>query len=160
MFGVPKEGYGPILQTIHVFIREIPLMNSITVLLSALVLIIIFAGGHFFRKIPWALLAVIGAIIACWAFDLQALGVTTIGTVQGGLPVIGFPAVPPDQIPELLGVALACFVVILAQSAATSRAYAIRYEEKFDENVILSASGFQNICGLTGTLLSAEPDQG
>jgi sulfate permease, SulP family len=154
MFGVPKEGYGPLLQVIHVFTQEIPLMNSITVLLSILVLIIIFAGDHFLRKIPWALLAVIGAIIACWAFDLQALGVTTIGTVQGGLPVIGFPVVPPEQIPELLGVALACFVVILAQSAATSRAYAIRYEEKFDENVDLVGLGLSNIsAGLTGTFV-------
>jgi high affinity sulfate transporter 1 len=154
MFGVPKEGYGPILQAVHVFTREIPLMNSITVLLSVVVLIIIFGGSHFLKKIPWALLAVIGAIIACWALDLQALGVTTIGTVQGGLPVIGFPAVPLDQIPELLGVALACFVVILAQSAATSRAYAIRYEEKFDENVDLVGLGLSNIsAGMTGTFV-------
>jgi len=154
MFDVPKEGSGPIMQTIHVFTQEIPLMNSVTVLLSVIVLVIIFGGGHFLKKIPWALLAVIGAIIVCWALDLQALGVTTIGTVQGGLPVIGFPFVPLDQIPELLGVALACFVVILAQSAATSRAYAIRYEEKFDENVDLVGLGLSNIsAGLSGTFV-------
>jgi SulP family sulfate permease len=154
MFGVPKEGNGPILQTVHVFTQEIPLMNSITVLLAVLVLIIIFAGGHFLRKIPWALLAVIGTIIACWALNLEALGVTTIGTVQGGLPVIAFPVVPLDQIPELLGVALACFLVILAQSAATSRAYALRYEEKFDENVDLVGLGLSNIAaGMSGTFV-------
>ena len=129
-------------------------MNSITVLLSILVLIIIFAGGHFLKKIPWALLAVIGTIIACWALNLEALGVTTIGTVQGGLPVIAFPAVPLDQIPELLGVALACFLVILAQSAATSRAYALRYEEKFDENVDLVGLGLSNVAaGMSGTFV-------
>jgi SulP family sulfate permease len=154
MFGVPKEGNGPILQTVHVFTQEIPLMNSITVLLAVLVLIIIFTGGHFLRKIPWALLAVIGTIIACWALNLEALGVTTIGTVQGGLPVIAFPVVPLDQIPELLGVALACFLVILAQSAATSRAYALRYEEKFDENVDLVGLGLSNIAaGMSGTFV-------
>jgi SulP family sulfate permease len=154
MFGVPKEGNGPMMQVIHVFTQEIPLMNSITVLLSVLVLVIIFGGGHFFRKVPWALLAVIGTIIACWVFNLQALGVTTIGTVQGGLPVIAFPVVPLDQIPELLGVALACFLVILAQSAATSRAYAIRYEEKFDENVDLVGLGLSNVAaGMSGTFV-------
>jgi sulfate permease, SulP family len=154
MFGVPKEGSGPLLQVIQVFTREIPLMNSTTVLLSVLVLVIIFGGGHFLRKIPWALLAVIGTIIACWALNLEALGVTTIGTVQGGLPVIAFPVVPLDQIPELLGIALACFLVILAQSAATSRAYALRYEEKFDENVDLVGLGFSNIAaGMSGTFV-------
>jgi SulP family sulfate permease len=154
MFGVPKEGNGPLTQAVHVFTREIPLMNSITVLLSILVLIIIFAGSHFLKKIPWALLAVIGTIIACWAFNLQALGVTTIGTVQGGLPVIAFPVVPLDQIPELFGVALACFLVILAQSAATSRAYALRYEEIFDENVDLVGLGLSNVAaGMSGTFV-------
>ena len=154
MFDVPKEGNGPLMQAVHVFTQEIPLMNSITVLLSILVLIIIFAGSHFLKKIPWALLAVIGTIIACWAFNLQALGVTTIGTVQGGLPVIAFPVVPLDQIPELFGVALACFLVILAQSAATSRAYALRYEEIFDENVDLVGLGLSNVAaGMSGTFV-------
>jgi sulfate permease, SulP family len=154
MFDVPQEGNGTIMQVIHVFTQEIPLMNGVTVLLSVLVLIIIFSGGHFLKKIPWALLVVIGAIIACWALDLQALGVTTIGTVPGGLPVIGFPSVPPDQIPGLVGVALACFLVILAQSAATSRAYAIRYEEKFDENVDLVGLGLSNVAaGMSGTFV-------
>ena len=154
MFDVPKEGNGPLLQAVHVFTQEIPQMNIITVLLSILVLIIIFAGGHFLKKIPWALLAVIGTIIACWALNLEALGVTTIGTVQGGLPVIAFPVVPLDQIPELFGVALACFLVILAQSAATSRAYALRYEEKFDENVDLVGLGLSNVAaGMSGTFV-------
>ena len=154
MFDVPKEGNGPLMQAVHVFTQEIPQMNSITVLLSILVLIIIFAGGHFLKKIPWALLAVIGTIIACRALNLEALGVTTIGTVQGGLPVIAFPVVPLDQIPQLLGVALACFLVILAQSAATSRAYALRYEEKFDENVDLVGLGLSNVAaGMSGTFV-------
>jgi MFS superfamily sulfate permease-like transporter len=62
--------------------------------------------------------------------------------------------VPLDQIPELLGVALACFLVILAQSAATSRAYALRYEEKFDENVDLVGLGLSNIAaGMSGTFV-------
>ena len=154
MFGVPKEGNGPILQVVHVFTQEIPLMNSITVLLSVLVLIIIFGGGHFLRKVPWALLAVIVTIIVSWALNLAALGVSTIGTVPGGLPVIAFPAVSLDQIPELFGVTLACFLVILAQSAATSRAYALRYEEKFDENVDLVGLGLSNIAaGMSGTFV-------
>ena len=154
MFDVPKQGNGPLMQAVHVFTQEIPLMNSITVLLSILVLVIIFAGNHFLKKVPWALLAVIGTIIACQALNLEALGVTTIGTVPGGLPVIAFPVVPLDQIPELLGIALACFLVILAQSAATSRAYALRYEEKFDENVDLVGLGLSNVAaGMSGTFV-------
>ena len=154
MFGVSKEGAGPLLQIVNMFTQEIPQMNGTTVVLSILVLVLIFAGDHFFKRIPWALLAVVGSIIASWALDLSAYGVATVGAVTGGLPAIAFPAVPLDQIPELIGVAIACFLVILAQSAATSRAYATRYEEKFDENVDLVGLSLSNIAAaLSGTFV-------
>ena len=51
---------------------------------------------------------------------------------------------------QLLGVAISMFIVILAQSAATSRAYATRYSEKFSENVDLVGLGLAEI----GTALS------
>ena len=38
------------------------------------------------RKIPGALIAVVGAIIASYVLDLAAKGVTDLGTVPGGLP--------------------------------------------------------------------------
>jgi SulP family sulfate permease len=44
--------------------------------------------------------------------------------------------------------------VILAQSAATSRAYAAKYEEQFDENVDLDGLGLANVAaGLSGTFV-------
>ena len=48
------------------------------------------------------------------------------------------------------------FVVILAQSAATSRAYAARYNESFSENTDLVGLGMANIgAGLSGTFVVA-----
>ena len=46
------------------------------------------------------------------------------------------------------------FIVILAQSAATSRAYATRYSERFSENIDLVGLGLANIgAGLSGTFV-------
>jgi MFS superfamily sulfate permease-like transporter len=42
-------------------------------------------------------------------------------------------------------IAFSCFVVILAQSAATARAYALRYREPFDQNVDLIGLALANI---------------
>jgi high affinity sulfate transporter 1 len=155
MLGVPTaEGVGPILQIVQMVAQGIPRIDSAAVALSILVLVLVFAGNRFFRRIPWALVAVIGTIVASWALDLPGYGVTTIGTVTGGLPAIGLPLVPLDRIPELIGVAIACFLVIIAQSAATSRAYAARYEERFDENVDLVGLGLSNIAAaLSGTFV-------
>jgi MFS superfamily sulfate permease-like transporter len=154
MFGVPKEVQDPILQIAHMFTQEVTGMNGLTIGFSLLVLVIIIGGNRIMKKIPWALLVVIGTIIISWALNITSLGVTTIGHVPGGLPPIAFPAVPFGQIPSLLGVAAACFMVILAQSAATSRAYAMRYEEQFDENVDLVGLGLSNMAaGMSGTFV-------
>ena len=154
MFGVPKEVQDPVLQIAHMFTQEVAWMNGLTIGLSLLVLVVIMGGNRIMKKIPWALLVVIGMIIASWALNFTSLGVATIGTVPGGLPPIAFPAVPLGQIPDLLGIAAACFVVILAQSAATSRSYAVRYEEKFDENVDLVGLGLSNMAaGMSGTFV-------
>ena len=59
-------------------------------------------------------------------------------------------------IQELTPTALAMFVVILAQSAATSRAYAARYGEAFSENTDLVGLGMANVgAGLSGAFVVA-----
>jgi SulP family sulfate permease len=154
MFGVPKEVQDPILQIAHMFTREVTWMNGLTIGLSLIVLVVIVGGNRVVKKIPWAFLVVTGTIIASWALNITSLGVATIGIVPGGLPPIAFPAVPLNQIPNLLGVTAACFIVILAQSAATSRAYAVRYGEKFDENVDLVGLGLSNMAaGMSGSFV-------
>src|SRR5208283_6060456 len=54
----------------------------------------------------------------------------------------------------LLGAAASMFVVILAQSAATSRAYAAKYEEEFSEDTDLVGLGAANIAAaFSGTFV-------
>ncbi|MCB1972444.1 MAG: SulP family inorganic anion transporter, partial [Geminicoccaceae bacterium] len=59
-----------------------------------------------------------------------------------------------DLIQKLLPIAFAMFVVILAQSAATSRAYAARYNERFSEDTDLVGLGMANVgAALSGTFV-------
>ena len=72
------------------------------------------------------------------------------------MPQLGLPDVKWswELIGKLLPTAFAMFVVILAQSAATSRAYASRYNEPFNENVDLVGLSMANIgAGLSGTFV-------
>ena len=106
------------------------------------------------KKIPGGLVAVIGTIAASWAFDLASHGVAVLGTVPSGLPSFGIPTDGWSEWKTLVPVAGAIFIVILAQSAATSRSYAARYNERFDENVdLVGLSGANIAAGLTGTFV-------
>jgi MFS superfamily sulfate permease-like transporter len=80
--------------------------------------------------------------------------VSTIGAVPRGLPQLGWPSIPAGDYAELAVAALSIFVVILAQSAATSRAYAAKFDDEFDENVDLVGLALANIgAGLSGTFV-------
>jgi MFS superfamily sulfate permease-like transporter len=119
------------------------------------VLLVIVGSKRLSEKIPGALIAVIGAIVVSWALDLKA-HMHVLRDVPSGLPHIGLPEVQwsMDLIRKLGPIAFAMFVVILAQSAATSRAYAARYDERFSENADLVALSLANIgAGLSGTFV-------
>ena len=105
------------------------------------------------KKIPAPLIAVVGAIAASAWFDLEAMGVSTLGSVPSGLPKFGLPAMPgAAQWVTLITTAGSLFLVILAQSAATSRAYAAKYSDQFDENVDLVGLAVSNVAaGFSGT---------
>jgi hypothetical protein len=53
-----------------------------------------------------------------------------VGEVPSGLPGLGLPNASWGDFPLVLSVSASCFIVILAQKAATSRASALRYRER------------------------------
>ena len=154
MLGLKGGGHGT-LQKIWNDIQQIEQVNLYAVAIAITVLVVIIGSKKLSKKIPGALIAVVGAIVASWALNLGA-HVHVLGEVPGGLPHIGLPQVDWSWglIGKLVPVAFAMCVVILAQSAATSRAYAARYNERFSENTDLVGLGLANIgAGLSGTFV-------
>ena len=153
MFGIPKQSGG----TVEKFVATLAHLgesNAATVWVSVGVIVVILGSKAISPRIPGALIAVVGSIIVSEVLDLAADGVATLGPVPGGLPAFGFPSVTWSQFAALLGTGGAIFIVVLAQSAATSRAYAAKYEEPFDENVDLVGLGLANAsAGLSGTFV-------
>ncbi len=156
MFGIGSQSGG----TIQKFIETIQLIptetNVPTLIVSVSVLAVIIGLGKVNKAIPGALIAVVGAIVASYALDLQADGVTVLGTVPGGLPSLSLPTevITQANIVALLPTVVSLVIVILAQSAATSRAYAMKYGDSFNENVDLVGLGMANIgAGITGTFV-------
>ncbi|SFS04544.1 high affinity sulphate transporter 1 [Microbacterium sp. cf046] len=107
------------------------------------------------RKIPGAVIAVVLSIILSNVLDASSHGVAVIGPVQGGMPPFGLPSgIDLGDIPAVMGVALSCFFLIIAQSAATSRSFAMKHGERVDINQdILGLAGANIAAGLTGTFV-------
>ncbi len=153
LFGLPRQGSGALQQLASVITR---LGESRPAhLLAALAIVAVIAGCRLWNpRIPGALIAVVGSIGLSALFDLQAHGLPIVGSVPGGLPSFSFPRLEASQWNQVLLTAASCFVVILAQSAATSRAYAQRYDEGCNENINLIGLGCANLAaGLSGTFV-------
>ena len=143
MLGVTAPG-GQTLPKLADTVRALPHVHWADVAVSIAVIVVVVVTRQINRRIPGALIAVIIAIIVSWAAELADHGVAVVGPVPRGLPSLGLPALGWHAAAALLGVAVSMFVVILAQSAATSRAYAAKYEEPFSEAADLVGLGAAN----------------
>lgn len=126
-----------------------------TVAFAAGTLVIIVGSKLINPKIPGAVIAVVLSIILSNVLDASSHGVAVIGPVQGGMPPFGLPqGIDLSDIPAVMGVALSCFFLIIAQSAATSRSFAMKHSERVDVNKdILGLAGANIAAGLTGTFV-------
>jgi high affinity sulfate transporter 1 len=135
-------------------VAALPQAQGLSVAVSLGVVAVMLAAQRITRRIPGALIAVVGAIIASRVGDLAAHGVSVLGYVPRGLPAFGLPALGLHDTLALLGTSASIFLVILAQSAATARAYAAKYGEPFSTDTDLVGLGASNIAAaFTGTFV-------
>jgi MFS superfamily sulfate permease-like transporter len=160
MLGLVSDRHTPVLQALELE-RGIPRANGVAALISCIACLILLLGQKYMPRKPVAL-AVIGlGMLLGWSGLPAAHGVRLLGAVQGGVPVLHVPVVPWENILALLPVSASCVFVIIAQSAATSRAFADMFHETVDENRdILGLSAANAVAGLSGTFtVNGSPTQ-
>jgi high affinity sulfate transporter 1 len=153
LLGLPKQGHGALAQIVSAFARA-GSTHLPTLVISVTVLVVIAGCARYAPRIPGALLTVIGAIVAGATLHLAAYGITTIGDVPSGLPSLALPHFSSKGYYEVIACGASCFIVIVAQSAATARAYALRYEERFAANLdLVGLAGANAAAALSGTFV-------
>ncbi|MGZ7160494.1 MAG: SulP family inorganic anion transporter, partial [Methanobacterium sp.] len=155
MFGLTGGGGGEssIIKLAY-FFTHMGEINIITLSISITIIISVLGFKLISPKFPGALIAVIATIVASYVLDLTKFGVSIVGNVPGGLPSFTLPYLTINEFYTAITAAGACFVVIIAQSTATSRAYAFQYSENVDENKDILGLALANVtAGLTGTFV-------
>lgn len=154
LLGIPK-GTGTWFQQQWAWISNLGSISWPTFAFGIGTIIIILAFKRFVPKVPGAIVAVVLSIALSSAIDAEADGVAIVGAVQGGFPPIGLPQdISLSNIGICMSIAFSCFVLIIAQSAATSRSFAMKNGQKVDVNRdILGLSGANFAAGLSGTFV-------
>jgi MFS superfamily sulfate permease-like transporter len=160
MLGIPVSSKTTLGQLVTV-LEKLRDLHWPTLAVSAGVVAISLAARRLTPPRPGALVAVATTIGLSAAFDFAGHGIAVLGPVAGGLPHLGFPAVSWDEMRPLLPIAGACFVMIVAQSSVTARAYAIRHHQKPDQNSdLLGLCAADAAAGLSGTfVVNGSPTQ-
>jgi sulfate permease, SulP family len=160
MLGVPVASHKTVFQLAEV-VRGLPKLHLPTLAVTLIVLAFVFALQRFAPKVPGPMLAVILATAASGIWNFAGHGIAIVGPVTAGLPHLTVPDVSWRDIPTVFSIAAACAVMILTQSAATSRIYAMRHHHHLDENQdLVGLSAANAAAAFSGTfVVNGSPTQ-
>jgi high affinity sulfate transporter 1 len=97
-------------------------------------LVLILLSQRMFPTFPGVLVAVLLAIGAVHAFDLESRGVDLVGPMPEGLPPFTLPSVPLDDLALLFAGALGITLVSLTDTISTASVFADRTGAEVDGN--------------------------
>jgi sulfate permease, SulP family len=122
VLGLPSPT-GPLLKRIVELARHLGEANLATAAIGMGVLAVVGISEAVNAKIPGALIALVAATLALIAADLERKGVAVVGTVPASLPMPSWPALAPEGWLRLVPLSLLITVVVMVQTAATTRAF-------------------------------------
>ncbi|MFF1872058.1 SulP family inorganic anion transporter [Kitasatospora herbaricolor] len=146
-----EVGAGDFFPTLWHVAQGLPDASLTTVALSLGLLALILLLRRFAPRVPGSLVAVVLAIAASAAFDLEEHGIAVVGDLEGGLPALGFPKVGFSELKELVLPAAGMALVAFADGIAIARTFAAANGYQVSANQELVALGASNaVSGLSG----------
>ena len=121
--GVPSGGHD-LLSQARALAENGSHANIYAVSLGAGVLLVSLISERVSARIPGALIALAAAALAVFLLHLRGHGVAVVGNLGGGLFQPNFPTLRLEDIERLAPLALLLSVVVMVQTAATSRSFA------------------------------------
>jgi high affinity sulfate transporter 1 len=154
MLGIPKGSGGWLEQQWHL-LTSLGDTSATTLAFAAVTLVIIVVFKRFAPKVPGAIVAVALLIVVSAATDASTHGVAVVGSVAKGFPPIGLPdGIDLANWEACTAIAVSCVILIIAQSAATSRSFAMKHGRSVDVNRdIVGLAGANVAAGLSGTFV-------
>lgn len=153
MLGITTAGSHTATMFINT-VAAVPRLNVLAALISLGVIVLVVGIRRLNRRVPGALIAVIGAIAVSKTLNLASHHVEVLGQLPRGFPRVAIPSFALPDLRLLLPTVVSMFVVIVAQSAATSRAYAATYGEVISDDRDLVGLAAANLsAGFTGAFV-------
>lgn len=151
IFGISIERKEYFSETVLEVLDNVSDTNAATLVLGIVALTTLFLLKRFAKKVPAALVVVIGSILAVEVLNLEDEGVKVVGDIPDTLPAFGLPEFDGSLIGNLAATALVITIVGFMESIAVAKVYARRHHYEVDPNSELIGLGAANVAsGLFG----------
>jgi high affinity sulfate transporter 1 len=122
-FGLPSVS-GTTVHRVATVLSHLGQSNGWTLGIGVVVLAVVVAAERIDRKLPGALFGLIGSTVLVGVLKLQTHGVNVLGTVAHGAPHLGLTGLSWSTLGSVAPVAGVVALVVVSQTAATTRAFA------------------------------------
>jgi sulfate permease, SulP family len=120
VLGLPGGGTTTIGR-VRTFVDQLGQINGWSLAIAIGVLTITVVCESVDRRIPGALIGIVGATALASAAGLQSDGVQIVGPVQASVPRLAFPDASLHQLGQLVGTAITVAFLCVVQTSATAR---------------------------------------
>ena len=158
ILGLPSPE-GPMLQRLTTLVEHLADTNGFTLVIGLGVLAIIALSEQIDARIPGALIGLALAAAAVVLLRLESRGVSVLGGISVAMPALAIPIVSVGRLTSLLSLGLIISVVVMVQTAATTRSFPTDPNEPPDVNRDFIGVGVGSIfAGLIGAFpVNASP---
>jgi sulfate permease, SulP family len=122
ILGLPTPS-GPMLQRLATLAGQLPHANLFTLGIGIAVLAVVTVSERIDVRIPGALIGLIAAATAVIFLNLEGRGVAVLGDIPGTLPKLVVPDIPIGRWLQLVPLALIIAIIVMVQTAATTRSF-------------------------------------
>ena len=147
------------LQRVAILTSNLNQTNPFTLVIGLGVLAMIAASERIDARIPGALIGLAVASVGAVLLGLESRGVSVLGTVSVAPPALAIPDISAGRLASLVPLSLIIAIVVMVQTAATTRSFLSNPDEPPDVNRDFVGVGVANmLSGLIGAFpVNASP---
>jgi high affinity sulfate transporter 1 len=149
LFGISSGGSNFFSRMVEIF-RHLGDTNLATLGMGLSALALLVLGERLLPRRPIALFVVVISIVVMSYSGSASRGVRTVGVIPQGFPHVSWPVVHWSEADDLLGVALACFLLSYVESISVVRTFSLKHGYSINADQELLALGAANFAAGIG----------
>ncbi len=149
-FGVSAAASASFVETLTLFVRELPHTNPFTLSVGVVTLLTGVATRKYLPRIPHMISAMlVGSLYAALLQRLFGSGtaIATVAAIPRSLPPLSMPELSVQTLRELGAIALALTMLSLTEAIAIARAVTLKSGQRIDSSQEFIGQGLANLCG-------------